>query len=281
MHALVDDRPPGYALRRAVSFASARARGRETAGLWDRPALLDLVSDLLMLFVLLAALYALAIWFLARPFFTVREVVVLTPPAQVTVAQIEYAARSSITGNFFTVELEGVRTSFEKLPWVRRAEVRRRWPDAIELRLEEHQPVAYWTVAETDEIHLVNRQGEVFVAASNADMPDFAGPPGSAAFLLARYREYTEVLSPLGRKPVGLWLSPREAWKIQLDDGMVLLLGREQSNAPVGQRLERFVRTWPQAAAQIGVDIAMADLRYRTGFALTPAGQDQPMKGMQ
>ena len=278
---MADDRPPGYALRRAVHFASARARGREANGLWDRPSLLDLVSDLLMLFVLLASLYALSIWFLARPFFTVREVVVLSPTAQVTVAQLEYAARSSINGNFFTVDLEDVRNAFETLPWVRRAEVRRRWPDAIELRLEEHQPVAYWTVAETDEVHLVNRQGEVFIAASNADMPDFAGPPGSAAFLLARYQEYTQVLAPIGRKPVRLNLSPREAWQIELDDGMLLLLGREQSNAPVDQRLERFVRTWPQAKAQVSIDIAVADLRYRTGFALTPAGQDQPMKGMQ
>ena len=278
---MVDERPPGYALRRAVSFASARARGGDTAGLWNRPVLLDLVSDLLMLFVLLASLYALAIWFLARPFFTLREVVVLTPPAQVTVAQIEYAARSSIDGNFFTVELEGVRTAFEKLPWVRRAEVRRRWPDGIELRLEEHQPVAYWTVADTDEVHLVNRHGEVFVAASNAAMPNFAGPPGSAGLLLARYHEYTELLAPLGRKPVDIALSPREAWEIRLDDGLLLVLGREQGGVPLAERLQRFVRTWPRAAESVGIDIAIADLRYRTGYALTPADTGLTTKGMQ
>jgi cell division protein FtsQ len=36
----------------------------------------------------------------------------------------------ALRGNFFTVDLEAVKETFEKLPWVRKAEVRRRWPDA-------------------------------------------------------------------------------------------------------------------------------------------------------
>lgn len=277
----MDERRPGDALKRAVSFANERARSREPVGLWDRPAVLDLVSDLLMLLVALACGYALVIWFLSRPLFPLREVVVLTPLGHVTVSQLEYAARSSIQGNFFLVNLEDVRAAFEKLPWVRRAEVRRRWPDAIELRLEEHQAVAYWTVSDSDDMHLVNRQGEVFVAASNANMPDFSGPPGSAAYLLARHVEFVRTLEPLGLRPVGVWLSAREAWRLVLDDGMVLVLGRDQDKAPVSERMQRFVRAWPQAQEKLGVQVAIADLRYQRGFALTPAVQDQATKGRQ
>lgn len=277
----MDERPPGYALKRAVTFAHARARGRETGGLWDRPALLDLVSDLLMAFVALALGYALVIWFLSRPLFPLREVVVVSPPAQVTLSQIEYAARSSMNGNFFSVSLEDVRSAFEKLPWVRRAEVRRRWPDALELRLEEHQAVAYWTVSDSDEVHLVNRQGEIFVAASNAVLPDFSGPPGSAAFLLGRYREFAGMLAPLDRRPVEVWLSAREAWRLVLDDGMVIVLGRDQEKMPIGERLTRFVNAWPETQEQLGVQVAVADLRYQRGFALTPAPHDPITKGKQ
>jgi len=277
----LDERHPGYALKRAVSFANARARGREPVGVWDRPALLDLLSDLLMLFAAIVFGYALVIWFVTRPLFPLREVVVLTPPGQVTTAQVEYAARSAITGNFFSVNLEDVRTAFEKLPWVRRAEVRRRWPDAIELRLEEHQAVAYWTVSDSDEVHLVNRQGEVFVAASNATLPDFSGPQGSAAYLLARHREFSQMLEPLGRRLVSLWLSAREAWQLELDDGMVILLGRDQERVPIGSRLSRFVNAWPETRDILGVEVAVADLRYQRGFALTPAGLDNAAKGRQ
>lgn len=256
-------------------------RARDGVGVWHRPALLNLISDVLMLFAAIALGYALVVWFLSRPLFPLREVVVLTPPAQVTTAQLEYAARTAIRGNFFSVDLEAVREMFEKLPWVRRAEVRRRWPDVLELRLEEHQAAAYWSVADSTETQLVNRQGEVFVAASNADLPAFSGPQGSAAYLQAKHREFGAVLEPLGRRLVSLGLSAREAWQLKLDDGMVIVLGRDQEKAPIGERLARFVRAWPQASEKIGVQVAIADLRYPSGFALTPVGDIKAAKGKQ
>ncbi len=256
-----------------------RAPSREREGLWHKPGLLNLVSDLLMLFAAVALGYALVVWFMSRPLFPLREVVVLTPPAHVTSSQLEYAARTAIRGNFFSVDLEAVRTKFEKLPWVRRAEVRRRWPDVLELRLEEHQAMAYWTVSDSGESQLVNKQGEVFVAASNADMPAFSGPQGSAAYLQAKYHEFNQTLAPLGVRLVGVALSAREAWQLRLADGMVIVLGRDQEKAPIDERLERFVSAWPQAQESIGVQIAMADLRYPSGFALTPVAEEKGSKG--
>jgi len=259
------------------------ARALPERGLWHRPALLDLISDLLMLFAALALGWALVLWFVSRPIFPLREVVVLTPPAQVTSAQLEYVARTAIHGNFFTVDLQAVREGFEKLPWVRRADVRRRWPDGIELRLEEHQAVAYWTVSESGDSRLVNRQGEIFVAASNADMPQFDGPQGSSGWLLARHEEFSRMLEPLGAKLVGMGLSAREAWQLTLDNGLVIVLGREQERAPLRDRLARFVALWPRVQEQIDMQVEVADLRYPGGFALAPvapaAGETRTDKG--
>lgn len=261
------------------SGRAPRPNGRQ--GLWDRPGTLDVISDALMFFAALAFAWAFVAWLTSRPFFPLREVVVVTPPGQVTPAQIEYAARSSVTGNFFTVQLAEVREALEKLPWVRRAEVRRRWPDALELRLEEQQAVAYWTPAGSDEVHLVNRQGEVFVAASNAELPLFSGPQGSAGHLFARHREFSALVEPLGMRMKRLWLSPREAWELEMDDGLVILLGRDRERAPLAERLVRFVRLWPEARERVGVPVALADLRYQRGFALTPALMPEQGKGKQ
>lgn len=249
---------------------AARAPRAET-GLWHRPALLNLISDLLTLLAAIGLGWALVIWFVSRPLFPLREIVVLTPPAKVTEEQLEYAARTAIDGTFFTVDLESVKATFEKLPWVRKAEVRRRWPDAIELRLEEHQAVAYWTVSESGDARLVNAQGEVFVAASDADMPQFDGPQGSAGWLLARHAEFSDLLQPLGVRLVGLALSARQAWQLKLDNGLVIMLGREQDRSALADRLKRFIAAWPRVREQIDIDIKVADLRYPSGFALTPA----------
>lgn len=258
----------------AIRSARAAARPRERAdrGLWHRPALLNLFSDLLTLGAAIALGWALVIWFVSRPLFPLRELIVLTPLGQVTEAQLDYAARMAVQGNFFTVNLDEVRATFEKLPWVRRAEVRRRWPNALELRLEEHRAVAHWTESESGEARLVNDHGEVFVAASEARMPQFDGPQGSSGWLLRRHGEFNEMLQPLQVRLVGLQLSAREAWQLRLDNGMVILLGREQDKAPLIERLKRFIGVWPQVHEQIGVDIPIrvADLRYPSGFALTP-----------
>lgn len=262
---------------RALSRKTAKRRSATGAprGLWHRPQLLNVLSDTLMLLVAMAFGYALVQWTTARPTFQLREVVVLTPPAQVSVEQLEYAARSAVRGNFFSVELEGVREAFEKLPWVRHAQVRRRWPDAIELRLEEHQAVAYWTVNESGDTRLVNRQGEVFVAASDAPMPHFSGPEGYAPLLLSSYARFTDMLAPLGRRPVSIGLSAREAWQLELDDGLVIRLGRDRKKASVEDRLARFVGAYRATSARLLVKVAVADLRYPNGFALLPAGDKQ------
>jgi cell division protein FtsQ len=210
------------------------------------------------------------------PIYPLREVVVTTPLAQVTNAQLEYAARSSLRGNFFTVDLDDVRGAFEKLPWVRRADVRRRWPGGIEVRLEEHVASAYWRVGETGDMRLVNRYGEVFSAASNAKMPVFSGPEGSSGVLLAKFDEFTGKLGPLGKQLVGVSLSAREAWQLKMEDGLTIELGHDQAKAPIDERLARFVRHYPKAKAQLNMNVAVVDLRYPSGFALRPIASAAP-----
>lgn len=267
----IQARPASIRSARSAAAGGARLRAGQEKGLWHRPALLNLISDLLTLAAAVALGWALVTWFLSRPLFPLRELVVATKPAQVTEEQLEYAARLAVQGNFFTVDLAAVKATFEKLPWVRKAEVRRRWPDALELRLQEHEAVAYWTVSDSGEARLVNRQGEVFVAASNGDMPQFDGPQGSSQWLLARHHEFSSMLEPLGVRLVGLALSAREAWQLQLDNGMTIVLGRERDKSPLAERLQRFIAVWPRVQQEIDIDIRLADLRYPGGFALTPA----------
>lgn len=239
-------------------------------GLWDRPQLLNLLSDVLMVFGAAGLGYAAVAALSRLPVYPLREVVVTTPLAQVTLAQLEYASRSSLRGNFFTVDLEDVRGAFEKLPWVRRADVRRRWPGGIEVRLEEHVASAYWRVGETGDMRLVNRYGEIFSAASNARMPVFSGPEGSSGVLLAKFDEFTRKLGPLGKQLVGVSLSAREAWQLKMEDGLTIELGHDQSKAPIDERLSRFVRHYPATRTQLNMNVAVVDLRYPGGFALRP-----------
>lgn len=263
-------------MAKARAGARAKARGNRRVepggadGFWDRPMLMNLLADLLWLGggVLLA--WAGAMVFQSLPVFPLKQVLVATPPDQVSRAHLEHTARSALSGNFFTVNLETARTAFERMPWVRSATLRRIWPDGIELQLEEHQGAARWTPLD-GEARLVSTRGEVFVAFSREPLPAFSGPEGSASRVLVRYQEFSKELAAIGRKPVAIHLSAREAWQLKLDDGVVLELGRDQPKDPLAERLSRFTTHYAAASrAAIGrlPVIGEVDMRYPNGFAL-------------
>jgi cell division protein FtsQ len=237
-------------------------------GFWDRPVLMNLVADLLIVFGVAGLAWSAATSIQRLPIFPLREVVVGGTVDNVTRNQVEQAARTALVGNFFTVDLDQVRGVFEKLPWVRQAEVRRRWPDTLELVLEEHVAVARWR--RTDgETRLVNDHGEVFAAASDQELPVFAGPEGSAAQVLERYREFSGALAVLGRRPETLVLSGREAWQLKLDDGLVIELGRDETKLSLTERMVRFVAWYRPALEKTRLARAtVVDMRYPNGFAL-------------
>src|ERR1043165_9701549 len=101
------------------------ARQPARALLWDAPELLNAMAGVLLAAALLLVLYATALWVVRLPIFPLREVRFTERPARVSQAELDAAVRGALRGNFFTLDLDAARSAFERLPWVRRAEVRR------------------------------------------------------------------------------------------------------------------------------------------------------------
>ena len=262
-----------------VRRPARQAKPSGAEGFWDRPPLLMLVADLLFLFAVVAFAYAALVTAMRLPFFPLRHLVVTSALQEVNPGQLEFAARSAVAGNFFTVNLDAVRAEFEKQPWVRRASVRRLWPDGIELALEEHRAAARWAGGgDNADTRLVNTYGEVFIAQSTtaqAALPLFSGPEGSAALLLSRYQDFSTLLAPLGRTPRVVALSQRLAWQLKLDDGLTLELGRDDGKHPLEERLTRFAALYPATRARFQGSIAVIDMRYQNGFAVRSGGKEK------
>lgn len=263
--------------KEAGSRVERRHKSRPAVeGFWDKPQSMNLVSDSMLLFGGLALGYALMLSLVRLPLFPLHQVVVTTPLDQVTRTQVEYVVQHALHGNFFTVDLNQVRASFEKLPWVRRASVRRHWPDGLDIELEEHVAVARWQ-NNAGEARLVNRQGEVFGAAragSQETLPLLGGPEGSATRVLAEYLTASQRIAPLGKKLQSVQLSPRESWQMRLDDGLLLELGHDlthRNTRTLDERLQRFVSTYAEVKNRTPARITTIDMRYPNGFALRTA----------
>lgn len=276
------DRDAPSSRTRAAAKAPARAKPSrpvkpakgEGDGFWQQPALMNLVADVLIIGASAALAWSAVIALQRLPFFPLREVEVVSELGQVSRGQLEVTARTVVNGNFFTVNIEAARSAVEKLPWVRHAEVRRQWPDRLELRIEEHVPVARWRSTD-GEPRLVNAYGEVFVGSIDLPLPVFSGPEGTAAEVLARYREFETALASIGRHPKAVALSAREAWQVRLDNGLLLDLGRDQAKLPLAQRLARFTEHYPNAIKRTQMQVMAVDMRYPNGFSLRPARNDK------
>jgi cell division protein FtsQ len=248
--------------------------------MWHKPRVMTAVSDLLFLAGAAALLVAAVVWGMPRlRLFPLHEVQVTHALQEVRQSDMEQSLSDVLRGNFFTVDIEALRRAVEQLPWVRRAEVWRKWPSRIEVRIEEHRAAAYWGDGPEQ---LVNTYGELFSAALSQDqqLPRLSGPAGSSSEVLRRYEEFAQILKPTGRLPAQMALSPRLAWLLKLEDGMLVELGREQAKAPIRMRLQRFVDYYPTLSnTRQGRPMAV-DMRYPNGFALRfPASAAQEVKG--
>jgi len=248
--------------------------------MWHKPRVMTAVSDLLFLAGAAALLVAAVVWGMPRlRLFPLHEVQVTHALQEVRQSDMEQSLSDVLRGNFFTVDIEALRRAVEQLPWVRRAEVWRKWPSRIEVRIEEHRAAAHWGDGSEQ---LVNTYGELFSAALSQDqqLPRLSGPAGSSSEVLRRYEEFAQILKPTGRLPAQMALSPRLAWLLKLEDGMLVELGREQAKAPIRMRLQRFVDYYPTLSnTRQGRPMAV-DMRYPNGFALRfPASAAQEVKG--
>lgn len=227
--------------------------------MWDKPQLLTWLANLLTALALILFFYALVYLAVNSPLFPVRKIGVEGDLDHVTKKQLEYVIKNELKGTFFTLDLVKTRQAFEKLPWVRRVDVRRRWPDRLEVNIEEHQAIARW-----GSDALLNSHGEIFDAASNEALPVFEGPHGSEKQVLEGYVQFRQSLAATGRQPTRVWLSARRAWRIELDRQLIVEVGREDAT----ERVRRFAAAYSDSLARLELAVDYVDLRYPNGFAV-------------
>jgi len=227
--------------------------------MWDKPRLLNWIANFLFALAVVLMLYAVLFVVVHLPIFPIREVKVDGQLAHVNREQIKLIVAKHLKGNFFTLDLIKTRDAFEKLPWARNVSVRRRWPDKLDVVIEEHKTLARW-----GNIALVNTHGELFQAATDAELPVFYGPGDGVLEVTKSYGSYSQILNKADIKIAQVTLSPRRAWEIKTNKSLLIALGRTDMDV----RLSKFASAYQSTLSQLNVKVLYADLRYPNGFAV-------------
>jgi cell division protein FtsQ len=236
--------------------------------------LMNAVSNALYVLGAIALAAALLAWAMRAPVFNLSAIRVEGDTGRTSVPTIRANALPHLAGNFFTLDLRTARAAFESVPWVRRAVVRRVWPNRLTVTLEEHRPVALWGGDDGND-RLVNAHGEVFEVnvgdVEDDRLPLLQGPAGTAAQVLALHGRLAPLFGQMGARLETLALSRRGSVRAELDSGAVVELGRG-SDDELAERTGRFVRTLSQVSARFERPLEYADLRHADGYAVRLKG---------
>lgn len=175
------------------------------------------------------------------------------------------------SGNFFALDLTLLQQHLETEVWVDVAQVERRWPDVLVVRVQEHQPIARWS----DEGFL-NVRGDIIVAAENPELlnlPLLQGEEGKEQDVMAQYQRLSGLLrlrelaiSHLQQLATGVW-----QMQVQGSAGSIeVLLGRDE----IVEKMQRMLLVFDSQLQHRHESIKRIDLRYSNGIAVSWRSDD-------
>lgn len=185
-----------------------------------------------------------------------------TKLVHVSELDVKASLRSFLGKNFFTLDVETVKSRLEENPWISAATVTRVWPDTLFLELEEELPIARWGPQ-----YLVNQYGELFSPNNVEDftnLPSLGGIAGEERVVMRQYRSLSHILSNAELKLTGLRLDTRGGWVLSLSGGASIFAGRDE----VLEKVQRFADFYSHQRGLGLAQIKTVDLRYSNGLAI-------------
>lgn len=177
--------------------------------------------------------------FMALPYFNIERLEMQGDAAKVPLARLKDAVEGAVVGNYFTADLDQVRAAAETVPWVKKASVRRLWPNGLEVTVEVHQAMAVY-----EDGRLVSTEGVLFSAnpeegAEAVDLPNFYGAPSLVMEIARHYKRFSAAAAAIPAKITDVTLSDRGAWTLVMASDVIpptkVELGRDDSDEAAHQ----------------------------------------------
>lgn len=240
--------------------------------------LMNTTAVVLLVAFVVGAAFAMARWAVQLPAFDIKDISVSGEVSHNNNMTLRANVTQRLQGTFFTVDLARVKAAFEAVPWVRRAVVRRVFPNRLQVILQEHQAVAYWGGEDEDEMRLLNSYGEVFEAnvgeVEQDTLAQLDGPEGQAPDVLAMYRVVAPLFAQVELTVDRFELTRGGSWHAHLDSGANMELGPGTEDEVVS-RVQRYLKTLAQVTSRYErriTAVETADLRYESGYAIRLRG---------
>lgn len=175
---------------------------------------------------------------------------------------VRTALAPHLDSGLLRIDLDRLREELETLPWVYSAQLRRRFPETLEVKVVEQLPIARW-----GQEGFLNHEARIIEVSDDQrwdSLPVISGPVGSEARLVARYQALLERLNAYDLAPVVVTEDDFGQLRVELDTGLELVLGNREFTS----RLRRFLQLWDAELRLAPRTVARVDMRYDAGAAV-------------
>ena len=159
-------------------------------------------------------------------------------------------------------EVEQIKQTLSELDWVHHANVRKNWPQAIEVEVFPESVIAYW-----NDNGFINREGRVLYTEMlvGGGLPHLYGPGGSALDVMEQFQQLSQMLNNHGHEIKVLTVTERGSWSLETESGVQVLLGKDDLKARMRRFLTVSVRLAERGDAGF---VERMDARYINGVAV-------------
>lgn len=196
----------------------------------------------------------------------IKTVVVKSELKHVTKQEIRNVAANYLSDGFFTIKLTNFESDLEIIPWVFKANIKRKWPSKLIIEIEEQMPHFRWTGQS-----LLNKEAEPFLVSdfdAYNQLPKLSGLAGRERYLATLYRQYDKRFKAIGLSIAAVDEDARYDKVITLTNGISINVGREHTS----QQIERCLRSFEKFNKDERAAIVSIDLRHSNGFAVRWSG---------
>jgi cell division protein FtsQ len=177
--------------------------------------------------------------------------------------EIKTALLPLVTASIFDADMQKIHETVTQLAWVKNASIERVWPDTIDIKVQERKAYVRW-----GHNGLLTEYGELFTPNNVEQFQDLLlvnGPKQQEAKTLEIMKGVKTALEDQALELAEFKVNDREAWEIKLKTGLEIVLGR------TGQlkKLQRFLDTLPVLGEEKIAAMALVDLRYPNGYAVS------------
>ena len=203
-------------------------------------------------------------------FFEIHAVELTGEVSHISQVAFRRALGTTTMGNFFNINIDSIREAALKAPWVKDVNVRRVWPNKINIEIKEHKALALW-----EDGRLVSVEGKLFAAnPEEADnpmaLPEFFGRADMVGEVTRRYRRFSRMLQA---RVTEVSVSERDSWAVAIAGENIpptrIELGVEQTDWTLEDRFGVVIVQYPDVVKLMHGAPSSIDARYELAFSAT------------